>query len=278
MKLIRLGTKDNARPGILKGNNMIDLKRLFPDIPDLGEQFFTQGWLEKAAAVSDPGEPIDATVTCPVFYPSKIICLGQNYPDHAKEGGAVKPEKPILFSKSANTINGPFDPIVLPRGNVMVDWEVELAVVIGRKAKGIRKSEAFDYIAGYTVLNDVSERRAQFSDSQWFRGKSADTFAPFGPVLVTKDELTDVSNLKMTTRVDGVIMQEGNSGDMIFDIPFLLEYISETITLLPGDIISTGTPSGVGIFKKPPVLLKPGNVVECEIEGIGSLKNPVIAG
>jgi len=278
MKLIRFGARDNARPGLLKGKNIVDLRRIFPDIPDVDEVFFRQGWLEKIAGVTDSGEPMDVPITCPVCRPSKIICLGQNYHEHAKEGGAKSPEKPILFCKTLNTLNGPFDPIVLPRGNVQVDWEVELAVVIGREAKNIKKAEAIHYIAGFAVLNDVSERIAQFSDGQWFRGKSADTFAPFGPALLTADELSNVNNLKMTTRVDGVMMQEGNTGDMIFDIPFLLEYISKTITLIPGDIISTGTPSGVGIFRTPPVVLKPGNVVECHIEGIGSLINPVMAG
>lgn len=278
MKLIRFLVNNHIRPGLLKGERIVDLRRIYPDIPDVGETFFRQGWLEKIAGISDAGQSMDVPITYPVHCPSKIICLGQNYPEHAQEGGANRPEKPILFCKTPNTLNGPFDPIVLPKGDVRVDWEVELAVIIGKEARGVQKNEAIDYIAGYTVLNDVSERRAQFSDGQWFRGKSADTFAPFGPALVTTDELPNANYLKMTTRVDGITMQEGNTGDMIFDVPFLLEFISKTITLLPGDIISTGTPSGVGIFRNPPVLLKPGNIVECHIEGIGSIINPVVAG
>ncbi|MFQ5485451.1 MAG: fumarylacetoacetate hydrolase family protein, partial [Desulfobacterales bacterium] len=160
--------------------------------------------------------------------------------------------------------------------SVQVDWEVELAVIIGKKGKRINKKDAFNHIAGFTILNDVSGRDAQFSDSQWFRGKSFDGFAPVGPCIVTPDEIDDVQNLRLTTTVSGNVMQDGNTRDMIFDIPTIIEYISEDITLLPGDILSTGTPSGVGIFRDPPVVLKPGDVVECKIEGIGSIRNEVI--
>ncbi|MBW2179599.1 MAG: fumarylacetoacetate hydrolase family protein, partial [Deltaproteobacteria bacterium] len=209
-------------------------------------------------------------------HPSKIICLGKNYVEHAKEGGMDVPEKPLLFCKTPNTLCGPHDPIVLPTGSGQVDWEVELAVIMGKEGKKIKKKDAFDYIAGYTVMNDVSGREAQFSDQQWFRGKSFDTFAPMGPVLVTADEIDDVDNLKLTAIVDGVIMQDGNTKDLIFDIPTIIEFISEDMTLIPGDIISTGTPEGVGIFRNPPVVLKEGNVVECAVEKIGSIKNKVV--
>jgi len=225
--------------------------------------------------VHDPGLALNVRLTNPVCRPSKIICLGKNYAEHAKEGGFDNPDKPLLFCKAPSALSGPFDPIVLPQSSGQVDWEVELAVVIGKTCRRISRTNAMDHIAGFTVMNDVSAREAQFGDAQWFRGKSFDTFAPLGPVLVTPDEIGDISNLQLTTRVDGVLMQDGNTHDMIFDIPFLMEYISKDMTLIPGDVISTGTPSGVGIFRNPPVVLKPGNVVECRIETIGSIINPV---
>jgi 2-keto-4-pentenoate hydratase/2-oxohepta-3-ene-1,7-dioic acid hydratase in catechol pathway len=274
MKLVRFGAKGEERPGLLKnGDKIVDLKKLFPDIPDIGEEFFRGGWLEKVSGVDEPGQKTDERIGCPVGRPSKIICLGKNYAEHAKEGGFDSPEKPILFCKSPNTLNGPFDPVYLPESSGQVDWEVELAVVIGKEGKRIKRENAYDFIAGYAVMNDVSGRQAQFSDSQWFRGKSFDTFAPLGPVIVTKDEIKDVRNLRLTCMVDGVIMQDGNTKDMIFDIPFIIEYVSRDITLTPGDIISTGTPSGVGIFRNPPVTLSHGSIVECGIEKIGTIRN-----
>jgi 2-keto-4-pentenoate hydratase/2-oxohepta-3-ene-1,7-dioic acid hydratase in catechol pathway len=173
-------------------------------------------------------------------------------------------------------LNGPFDPIVLPKSSGQIDWEVELVIIIGKEGKRIPKSEAWGYIAGFTIMNDVSGREAQFSDSQWFRGKSFDGFAPIGPYIVTPDEIGDVNNLRLTAKVDDEIMQDGNTRDMIFDVCTIIEDISEDITLIPGDIISTGTPAGVGIFRDPPVVLKPGNVVECYIENIGAIVNKVI--
>ncbi len=277
MKLIRYGEKENARPALLKEDRIVDLRSIFPDIPDIGEDFFRDGWLERVADVTDPGEKREVPITCPVCRPSKIICLGKNYEEHAKEGGDESPEKPLLFCKTLNALSGPFDPILLPKSSTQIDWEVELAIVIGREGKRIGQQEAFDYIAGFTVMNDVSGREAQFSDDQWYRGKSFDSFAPLGPAMVTVDEIPDVNNLRITATVDDVVMQDGNTGDLIFDIPYLIEYISRDITLVPGDVISTGTPSGVGIFRNPPVVLKPGNVVECYIEGIGSIINRVVS-
>jgi 2-keto-4-pentenoate hydratase/2-oxohepta-3-ene-1,7-dioic acid hydratase in catechol pathway len=212
-----------------------------------------------------------------VVRPSKIICLGKNYPEHAKEGGFSPPERPLLFAKAPSALTGPRDPIVLPADSGQVDWEVELAVVIGKEGKRISKDAAFAFVAGVTVMNDVSGREAQFGDGQWFRGKSFDTFAPLGPCLVTLDAIPDLSALRLTAWVDGVCMQEGVAGEMHFDIPAIIAYISRDITLCPGDILSTGTPGGVGIFRDPPVTLAAGNVVECRIEGIGSLVNPVVA-
>jgi 2,4-diketo-3-deoxy-L-fuconate hydrolase len=277
MRLIRFGAIGQERPGLWREGKIVDLTRIFPDIPDIGEEFFRQGWLARVAGVDDPGEKLDVRLGCPLARSSKIICLGKNYAEHAKEGALDIPDKPLLFCKAPSALSGPFDPIVLPRSSGQVDWEVELAVVIGRQGKRISQREFLDYVAGYTVMNDVSGREAQFSDSQWFRGKSFDTFAPLGPALVTPDEVGDIGNLALTTRVDEEIMQQGNTRDLIFDIPALIEYISQDITLVPGDIISTGTPAGVGIFRNPPVVLRSGNVVECRIDPIGALRNPVVA-
>lgn len=277
MRLIRFGPQEKERPGLWKNGKIVDLRKIFPEIPDIGEAFFKEGWLDQVARVADPGQQMNVRIACPVHRPSKIICLGKNYIEHAKEGGFETPEKPLIFCKTPNALNGPFDPIILPNSSGQVDWEVELAVIIGKKGKRIKKQEAYDYIAGFTIMNDVSGREAQFSDTQWFRGKSFDTFAPTGPFIVTPDEIGDVNNLGLTAIVDGITMQSGNTRDMIFDIPSILENISEDITLFPGDIISTGTPAGVGIFRNPPVVLKPGSVVECHIENIGSIINKVVA-
>jgi len=276
MRLIRFGEKGNERPGLLKTGRIVDLRKHFPDIPDIGWPFFRDGWLAAVGRVTDPGVEMDVRLGCPVHRPSKIICLGKNYAEHAREGRFEPPEKPLLFSKTMNTLNGPYDPILLPASAGQVDWEVELAVVMGREGKGIRAADACAYVAGFCVMNDVSGRDAQFGDGQWFRGKSFDTFAPLGPCLVTRDELGDVENLRITAHLDGLLMQEGNTGDLIFKIPFIIEYISRDITLMPGDIISTGTPSGVGIFRDPPILLRPGSVIKCEIEKIGYIENRVI--
>jgi 2,4-diketo-3-deoxy-L-fuconate hydrolase len=276
MKLVRFGEKGKEKPGLYKDGNIVDLREIFPEIPDVGERFFRENWLEKIAGVEDPGRKIEARIGCPIHAPSKIICLGKNYAEHAKEGGFENPDRPLIFCKTLNTLNGPFDPIILPKSSGKIDWEVELAIIIGKEGKRISKAQAMDYIAGFTVMNDVSGREAQFSDSQWFRGKSFDGFAPAGPVMVTPDEIGDVNNLRITATVDGKIMQDGNTKDMIFDVFTIIEDISEDITLVPGDIISTGTPAGVGIFRDPPVVLKPGNVVECYVENIGTIVNKVI--
>lgn len=276
MKLVRFGQKGKEKPGLWKAGNIVDLTKIFPDIPDIGEAFFKEGWLAKVSRVVAAGENIQERLGSPVDRPSKIICLGKNYAEHAKEGGFENPDTPLIFCKTPNALSGPFDPIILPKSSGQVDWEVELAVVIAKEGKRIRRKDALEYVAGYCVMNDVSGREAQFSDSQWFRGKSFDTFAPTGPFIVTPDEIEDIHNLRLTAIVDGVIMQDGNTKDMIFDIPTLIENISEDITLIPGDIISTGTPAGVGIFRDPPVLLHPGSVVECRIEKIGSIINEVV--
>jgi len=276
MRLIRFGPKGMERPGIEIEGCIVDLRRYFPDIPDIGEAFFCNGWLDKVAGLDATGEPMTERLGCPLDRPSKIICLGKNYAEHAKEGGFDQPDKPLLFCKGSNALNGPYDPILLPRSCGKIDWEVELAVVIGREAKRIRKADARDVMAGVTIMNDVSAREAQFADAQWFRGKSLDSFAPLGPAIVTMEEIGDIQNLQLTALVDGAVMQDGNSRDMIFDVATLIEFISEDMTLYPGDVISTGTPSGVGYFRNPPVVLTAGNVVECRIEKIGAIVNRVV--
>ena len=277
MRLIRFGPKGQERPGLMRQGRIVDLRRHFPDMPDIGGRFFADGWLARVAAVSDPGEVREVRLGAPVPRPGKIICLGKNYPEHAREGGFDRPVRPLLFCKAANTVNGPFDPIVLPVSSGQVDWEVELAVVIGRAGKRISTAAAWDVVAGYMVMNDVSGRQAQFADSQWFRGKSFDGFAPMGPCIVTADEIGDVGHLRLTALVNGQVMQDGNTGDMLFDIPTIIADVSRDITLEPGDVISTGTPAGVGIFRDPPVVLSAGDVVECRIAKIGAIVNPVVA-
>ena len=277
MRLIRFGNTGAERPGLWKDGRIVDLWRHFPEMPDIGESFFREGWLAKVAGVADEGRSMDVRLGPPVARPSKLICLGKNYLEHAQEGNFEAPEKPLLFAKAPSALSGPKDPIILPRSCGQVDWEVELALVVGREGKRISRDRAWDYIAGYAVMNDVSGREAQFGDGQWFRGKSFDTFAPLGPALVTPDEIEDIRNLQLTAMVDGQVMQTGNTGDLVFDIPHLMAYISEDITLLPGDVISTGTPAGVGIFRTPPITLAAGNVVTCRIGTLGELVNPVVA-
>lgn len=278
MRLIRFGAAGFEKPGLWQEGKIVDLRAIFPEIPDLGEAFLKDGWLQRVARVEEPGIKMDVRIGCPIYRPSKIICLGLNYTDHKEESGLEKPEKPLLFGKTPNALTGPYDPVFLPRSCGQIDWEAELAVVIGLECKRVSSGNAMDYVAGFSVMNDVSGREAQFSDAQWFRGKSFDTFAPLGPALVTFDEIENFRDLKLTARLNGTIMQNGNTADMIFDIPSIIAFISEDITLLPGDIISTGTPSGVGIFRDPPVLLKAGDVVECWVENIGSIRNTVAAG
>jgi len=206
--------------------------------------------------------------------PKNIICLAVNYPDHAKEGGHPPPENPRLFTKPWTAIVGPEDAVIYPKMTQKLDYEAELAVVIGRKCRRIKEKEAYDYITGYTILNDISEREIQFGDKQFFRGKSFDTFAPMGPCLVLRDQIPDPHNLRIQLRVNGEIRQDCLTGNMIFKIPYIVAFVSAFMTLEAGDMISTGTPGGVGVYAKPtPKLLKPGDVVEAEIESIGLLRN-----
>lgn len=211
----------------------------------------------------------------PVRRPSKIVAVGLNYVAHADEFGSKVADDPVLFAKFPNSITGPYDDIVIPPGDPDVDYEAELAVVIGTRCRSVSAGRALEYVAGYTVLNDVSARKWQFGDPQWTRGKSPDTFCPIGPVLVTRDEIPDPHHLPIRARVNGEVRQDSNTGLLIHKVPRLIEYISQAITLEAGDIIATGTPPGVGAFRKPPVFLKDGDIVEVEVEGIGTLRNTV---
>ncbi len=212
----------------------------------------------------------------PVPKPGKIIAVGLNYRDHAGEANFKVPEYPLVFAKFPNSIAGPHDAIVIPTEDMQVDSEAELAVVIGRRGKAIRPEAAYDYVAGYMALNDVSGRKWQFADKQWTRGKSCDTFCPTGPWLTTRDEIVDPHNLRVIGRLNGEVFQDSNTSKMIFRVPELISFISEAITLEPGDIIATGTPSGVGVFRNPPVFMKAGDVAEVEIEGLGTLRNAAV--
>jgi 2-keto-4-pentenoate hydratase/2-oxohepta-3-ene-1,7-dioic acid hydratase in catechol pathway len=221
--------------------------------------------------------PLDAIEFLPAVYPSKILAIGRNYAEHAAEGGAELPKAPLLFNKLPNALSAHNAPIVLPIISEQVDFEAELAVIIGRTARRVSESEALEYVFGYSLINDVSARDLQFGDGQWTRGKSLDTFAPLGPFITTRDEIDDVQTLKIEGVLNGEVMQSSNTSKMIFQVAYLVSYLSQGITLQPGDVIASGTPDGVGIFRKPPVLLKAGDVFEVKIEKVGTLRNPVVA-
>ena len=219
---------------------------------------------------------LDSVEFLPAVYPSKILAIGRNYAEHAAEGGAELPKAPLLFNKLPSALSAHEAPIVLPNISEQVDFEAELAVIIGRTAKRVSEAEALDYVFGYSLINDVSARDLQFGDGQWTRGKSLDTFAPLGPFITTRDEIEDVQTLKIEGVLNGEVMQSSNTARMIFQVAYLVSYLSQGITLQPGDVIASGTPDGVGIFRKPPVLLKPGDVFEVKIEKLGVLRNPVV--
>jgi 2,4-didehydro-3-deoxy-L-rhamnonate hydrolase len=274
MKLIRFGTTGKEKPGIENKNGQWLDCSAFGE--DWSEDFFENNGLERLSTWLEKNESklleISKSIRLgsPIKRPSKIICVGLNYTMHAKESGMAVPEVPILFMKATSSLCGPNDSIIIPRNSTKTDWEVELAVVIGKKATYVSKADAMDYVAGYALHNDVSERDFQLNHGgQWVKGKSADHFAPFGPYLVTKDEIKDPHNLRLWLKVNGEKLQDSNTSDLVFDIPILVSYISQYMTLLPGDIISTGTPSGVGLGLKPPRYLKAGDVVELGIDGLG---------
>jgi len=220
----------------------------------------------------------DIHLASPIARPSKIVCMVLNYADHAKETNAQIPKEPIIFFKSTTALIGPNDDVIIPKNSKKTDWEVELAVVIGKRALYVEEGEALNYVAGYCLHNDLSEREFQIErGGQWVKGKSCDTFAPLGPYLATQDEISDVNNLKLWLKVNGQTMQNGNTSNFIFKVPFIISYLSQFMTLLPGDVISTGTPAGVGLGMNPQVYLKPGDVVELGIDGLGTSKQNVKA-
>lgn len=277
MKLIRFGDPGKELPGIIIGEKWYDVS-LF--IKDYDEDFFSNNGIQQLKKIVSenklPEVESNQRLGCPVYKPSKIICIGLNYARHARETNAAVPNEPILFFKSTTSVSGPNDDVIIPKNSVKTDWEVELAVVISKRASYVEEEEAMDYVVGYCLHNDVSEREFQIErGGQWVKGKSCDTFAPLGPWLATKDEIKDVNNLRLWLTVSGEKMQDGNTDDLIFKVPFLISYISRFMTLLPGDIISTGTPAGVGLGFNPPVYLKEGDVIELGIDGLGIQKQQV---
>jgi 2-keto-4-pentenoate hydratase/2-oxohepta-3-ene-1,7-dioic acid hydratase in catechol pathway len=281
MKLIRFGNQGVEKPGI----QTTDGKRL--DVSSFGEdfneQFFAtngvdrlQTWLETNEATC-PEIDASTRLGAPVCRPSKIICVGLNYAKHAKESNMEIPKEPVLFYKATTSICGPYDHVIIPKNSEKTDWEVELAIVIGEKASYVEEADAMNHVAGYLLHNDVSERAFQLEQSgQWVKGKSADTFAPIGPYLVTKEEIENPHNLDLWLKVNDELLQSSNTSDMVFNIPFLVSYISQYMTLLPGDIISTGTPFGVGLGFNPPRYLKSGDVMELGITGLGISRQEAI--
>ncbi len=280
MKLIRFGERGQEKPGLLLVDGMrIDASGFGGD---WDERFFARDglvWLAEWArsnAAHAPRVSDDERLGPCIARPSKIVCIGLNYADHARETSARIPEEPVIFFKATTALCGPDDDVVLPRGSVKTDWEVELAVVIGRAARYVTREEALDYVAGYALHNDYSERQDQKErGGQWSKGKSHDTFAPLGPFLATRDEIPDPQALEMWLSVNGHMRQRSSTGQMIFDVPTLVSYISRFMTLLPGDVISTGTPSGVGFAAQPPVFLKVGDIVELGIESLGQQRQRV---
>jgi len=281
MKLIRKGEPNEESPGLLLPDGReVDVSSFGEDYDEV---FFETDGLERLKSWLHENEndlppfPEDIRYGSPIARPSKIVCIGLNYDDHARESGMEIPSEPVIFFKATSSFCGPNDNLILPRGGDKTDWEVELAFVIGKRASYVDESEAMDYLAGYALHNDYSERGFQLDRSgQWVKGKSCDTFAPFGPWLVTQDEIIDPNNLKMWLKVNGETMQSSNSSNLHYKIPFLLSYVSQFMTLLPGDVISTGTPPGVGMGMDPQVYLKAGDLVELGIDQLGSSSQKVV--
>jgi 2,4-didehydro-3-deoxy-L-rhamnonate hydrolase len=282
MKLIRFGDPGKEKPGLLlPDGTRVDASGFGSDYD---ESFFEKDglaalrkWFDASGSGAPRVEP-SVRLGPPIDRPSKIVCIGLNYSKHAAESGMEIPKEPVVFFKSTTSLVGPDDNVIIPRNAEKVDWEVELAVVIGKRASYVPKESAFEHIAGYALHNDYSERSYQLErGGQWVKGKSADTFAPLGPFLATRDEIADPGHLNMWLKVNGALCQKESTSDMIFDVPTLVSYLSEFMTLLPGDIISTGTPSGVGLGMKPPKYLKAGDVVELGIDGLGESRQTMVA-
>ena len=278
MRLIRFGEIGKELPGVQIDDKYYDVSGFGEDY---NEQFFETNGLNRLYEFVKNNQlhEIEAGTrrACPLVRPSKIICIGLNYTDHAKETNAPIPAEPIIFMKATTALSGPFDDIIIPKNSVKTDWEVELAIVIGKKASYVSETHAMDYVAGYVLHNDVSEREFQLEKGgTWDKGKGCDTFAPIGPFFATKDELPDPHNLRLWLKLNSQMMQDGNTSNLIFNIPYLIAYTSQFMTLLPGDIISTGTPAGVGLGMKPPLYLKHGDIVELGIDGLGISKQRLV--
>jgi 2-keto-4-pentenoate hydratase/2-oxohepta-3-ene-1,7-dioic acid hydratase in catechol pathway len=290
MKLIRFGDPHTEKPGILlEDGRRVDVSSF---VEDYNETFFESGgverlreWIQKKTVVSSSGNlhplpQISNSVRLgpPVCRPANIVCIGFNYKDHARETGKEIPPEPVFFLKATSALSGPYDDVRIPRESRKTDWEVELAVVIGKRTSYVEKDNAHESIAGFSLFNDYSEREFQFNrGGQWVKGKSADTFAPLGPFLTTPDEIRDYRNLGMWLKVNGVNKQESNTSNMFYDVPTIISSVSQYMTLLPGDIICTGTPAGVGHGRKPPECLKKGDIIEYGIDGLGQAAQRVIA-
>ena len=277
MKLLRYGPEGAEKPGVLDGAGRIrDLSAVIADVA--GPAIADFGWARGLDIESLPVVEGTPRLGACVAGSGKFICIGLNYADHAAESGLEVPPEPVVFMKATSAIVGPNDNVIMPRGSVATDWEVELGVVIGKKAKYVSRDEAMDHVAGYCVINDVSERDFQTKRSgQWTKGKSCDSFGPTGPWLVTRDEIADPQNLAMWLKVNGDTKQNGSTVTMVYGVTYLVSYLSQFMTLHPGDIISTGTPPGVGLGFKPPQYLKAGDVIELGIEGLGTQKQTVVA-
>lgn len=278
MKLLRYGPKGREKPGILDQQGGIrDLSGVVDDItPQVLENDL--GRLAALDITKLPPAPDNVRIGPPVAGVRKIVCIGLNYRKHAHETGMAVPAEPLIFMKATSAISGPYDPVILPKGATKGDWEVEYAIIIGKTARYVSEARAMDYVAGYCVLNDVSERAFQMERvGQWTKGKSCDTFAPMGPWLVTKDEISDPHRLKLWLEVNGRRYQDSATSDNIFSVPFMVSYLSQFMTLEPGDVISTGTPEGTGVGQKPPVFLKPGDVMRLGVEGLGEQRQEVVA-
>ncbi len=282
MKLIRVGNPGQEVPGVqLAGGERVNVAAFGEDF---GESFLgrdgpnrLQRWMGSQQDL--PRFGANERLGSPIMRPSKIVCVGLNYADHARESGVDVPSEPVLFFKATTALSGPADAVVIPKGSKKTDWEVELAVVIGATARGVSEADALQHVAGYVLHNDYSEREWQLErGGQWVKGKSADTFAPLGPWLVTPDEIPDPQNLRLWLKLNGRTMQDSTTAQMVFGVATLISYVSRFMTLLPGDVISTGTPPGVGLGQKPPLYLRSGDVVELGISGLGEQRQQAIAG